>query len=241
MNFEEFKKEFLNNIKDIKVTEEQIKMFYDYMIQILEWNQKINLTSITNEKEFIIKHFIDSLTVNKYLEGKQSIIDIGTGAGFPGMPLKIVNKENKIVLVDSINKKLNVIRNINERIKLDNLEIIHSRAEDLGINSQYREKFDVATTRAVSNLSTILEYMLPFVKVGGLAICMKGPNYEDELKLATKAISVLGGKLEKNETPEMAMLRERELQRNLVIIKKIKNTPNKYPRGKAKPLKEPII
>ena len=100
MNFEEFKKEFLNNIKDIKVTEEQIKMFYDYMIQILEWNQKINLTSITNEKEFIIKHFIDSLTVNKYLEGKQSIIDIGTGAGFPGMPLKIVNKEKKIVLVD---------------------------------------------------------------------------------------------------------------------------------------------
>jgi len=199
MNFEEFKKEFLNNIKDIKVTEEQIKMFYDYMIQIIEWNQKINLTSITNEKEFIIKHFIDSLTVNKYLEGKQSIIDIGTGAGFPGMPLKIVNKEKKIVLVDSINKKLNVIRNINERIKLDNLEIIHSRAEDLGINSQYREKFDVATTRAVSNLSTILEYMLPFVKVGGLAICMKGPNYEDELKLATKAISVLGGKLEKIE------------------------------------------
>ncbi len=237
MNFEEFKKEFLNNIKDIKVTEEQIKMFYDYMIQILEWNQKINLTSITNEKEFIIKHFIDSLTVNKYLEGKQSIIDIGTGAGFPGMPLKIVNKEKKIVLVDSINKKLNVIRNINERIKLDNLEIIHSRAEDLGINSQYREKFDVATTRAVSNLSTILEYMLPFVKVGGLAICMKGPNYEDELKLATKAISVLGGKLEKIENINI----DRELQRNLVIIKKIKNTPNKYPRGKAKPLKEPII
>ena len=237
MNFEEFKKEFLNNIKDIKVTEEQIKMFYDYMIQILEWNQKINLTSITNEKEFIIKHFIDSLTVNKYLEGKQSIIDIGTGAGFPGMPLKIVNKEKKIVLVDSINKKLNVIRNINERIKLDNLEIIHSRAEDLGINSQYREKFDVATTRAVSNLSTILEYMLPFVKVGGLALCMKGPNYEDELKLATKAISVLGGKLEKIENINI----DRELQRNLVIIKKIKNTPNKYPRGKAKPLKEPII
>jgi len=237
MNFEEFKKEFLNNIKDIKVTEEQIKMFYDYMIQIIEWNQKINLTSITNEKEFIIKHFIDSLTVNKYLEGKQSIIDIGTGAGFPGMPLKIVNKEKKIVLVDSINKKLNVIRNINERIKLDNLEIIHSRAEDLGINSQYREKFDVATTRAVSNLSTILEYMLPFVKVGGLAICMKGPNYEDELKLATKAISVLGGKLEKIENINI----DRELQRNLVIIKKIKNTPNKYPRGKAKPLKEPII
>ena len=237
MNFEEFKKEFLNNIKDIKVTEEQIKMFYDYMIQILEWNQKINLTSITNEKEFIIKHFIDSLTVNKSLEGKQSIIDIGTGAGFPGMPLKIVNKEKKIVLVDSINKKLNVIRNINERIKLDNLEIIHSRAEDLGINSQYREKFDVATTRAVSNLSTILEYMLPFVKVGGLAICMKGPNYEDELKLATKAISVLGGKLEKIENINI----DRELQRNLVIIKKIKNTPNKYPRGKAKPLKEPII
>lgn len=239
MSFEEFKKEFLDKaVKNgIEVNNAQIELFYKYMIGVIEWNEKINVTSITDEKMFIVKHFIDSLTVNKYLDGKENIIDIGTGAGFPGIPLKIVNEDKKFVLVDSINKKLNVIRNINEDIKLKNLQIIHSRAEDLANKTEYREKFDVATTRAVSNLSTILEYMLPFVKIGGLAICMKGPNYENELSEGRKAIEVLGGKLEQIENINI----ENELERNLIIIKKIKNTPNKYPRGQGKPLKEPIV
>lgn len=238
MSFEEFKKEFLEKaIKNkIEVKDRQLEIFYKYMMGVIEWNEKINVTSITDEKKFIVKHFIDSLTVNKYLDGKESIIDIGTGAGFPGIPLKIVNEDKKFVLVDSINKKLNVIRNINEDLKLKNLEIIHSRAEDLANRNDYREKFDIATTRAVSNFSTILEYMLPFVKIGGLAICMKGPNYEEELADGRKAIEILGGKLEKIENINI----ENELERNLVIIKKIKNTPSKYPRGQGKPLKEPI-
>ena len=236
MEKQEFKNIFLENI-DIELTEKQIDDFYKYMQGILEWNTKINLTAITEEKMFIVKHFVDSLTINKYIKDYKSLIDIGTGAGFPGIPLKIVNSNMKITVIDSINKKLNVIRDLSNKINFKNLEIIHTRAEDLAQDKKYRESYDIATTRAVSNLSTIVEYMLPFVKVGGLAICMKGPNYEDELKLATKAISVLGGKLEKIENINI----DRELQRNLVIIKKIKNTPNKYPRGKAKPLKEPII
>lgn len=239
MDLIEFKNLFLEECKknNIIVDENQIELFYIYMKEILKWNEKINLTAIKDEKEFIVKHFIDSLTVSKYLEGKKSVIDIGTGAGFPGMPLKISNSSINITLIDSINKKLNVIRAINEKLKLDKLEVIHTRAEDLANKEEYREKYDVATTRAVSNLTTILEYMLPFVKVGGIAVCMKGPGYIEELEQAKKAIEVLGGKVKKIEN----LMVSGELERNLVIIEKVKNTPKKYPRGQGKPLKEPII
>ena len=203
---------------------------------ILEWNTKINLTAITEEKMFIVKHFVDSLTINKYIKDFKNLIDIGTGAGFPGIPLKIVNKDMKITVIDSINKKLNVIRDLADKIKFDDLEIIHARAEELAQNKQYRETYDVATTRAVSNLSTIVEYMLPFVKVGGFAICMKGPNFKEELDDAKKAIEVLGGKIEKIDSLNVG----NDLERNIIIIKKVKNTPNKYPRGQSKPLREPI-
>lgn len=238
MEKEEFKKIFSEMLKknNIKFTEKELEKFYEYMIGILEWNTKINLTAITEEKMFIVKHFIDSLTVNKFLEGSKTVIDIGTGAGFPGIPLKILNGNIKFTLIDSVNKKLNVIRDINNKLKLTNLEIIHTRAEDLANNGKYREMYDIATTRAVSNLSTIVEYMLPFVRVNGIAICMKGPNYQEELNEATKAIECLGGKLEKIETVKV----DDELERNLIIIKKISKTPNKYPRGQGKPLKDPI-
>ena len=146
------------------------------------------------------------------------------------------NKFNKISYIDVLNKKLNVIRDLSDRIGLEKLQIIHTRAEDLANKKEYREVYDVATTRAVSNLSTILEYMLPFIKVGGIAICMKGPNYKEELKDAEKAIEVLGGKIEKIETFNV----EDEMERNIIIIKKVKNTPKKFPRGQGKPLKEPI-
>ena len=221
MNIEEFKKIFLEEISknEIQVKENQIKQFYNYMIGIIEWNTKINVTAITDEKMFIVKHFIDSLTINKYVESSNSLIDIGTGAGFPGIPLKIINPNTKITLVDSINKRLNIIRDLSSKINLEKLEIIHSRAEDLAQKKEYREMYDIATTRAVSNISTIVEYMLPFVKVNGLAICMKGPNFKEELDDAQKAIEILGGK---------------------IIIRKVKKTPNKYPRGQSKPLKEPI-
>lgn len=155
---------------------------------------------------------------------------------FHGVPIKIANPNLKITLIDSVNKKLNVIREVSKDIGLKDLEIIHSRAEELSHKKEYREQFDIVTTRAVSNLTTITEYMLPFLKIGGRAICMKGPNYEEELKEANKAIEILGGKIEKLEK----LLISNEIERNIIIISKIKSTPNKYPRGQGKPLKEPI-
>ncbi len=238
MNIEEFKDIFLEEAKkiDISIDENQIKNFYLYMNGIIEWNQKINVTAITDEKMFIVKHFIDSLTVNHLVANKESVIDIGTGAGFPGIPIKILNPNLKVTLIDSVNKKLNVIRDLAEKINLENLEIIHTRAEDLANNFKYREMYDIAITRAVSNFSTILEYMLPFVKIGGYAICMKGPNFQDELEEARGAIEVLGGKIDKIESLNV----NEELERNIIVVKKIKQTPKKYPRGQGKPLKEPI-
>ena len=238
MDFKEFKRIFIEECKKINVniSESELEKFYKYMNGILEWNDKINVTAITDEKMFIVKHFIDSLTINELIKDCKNIIDIGTGAGFPGIPLKIINKEKKFVLVDSVNKKLNIIRALKEELDFNNLEIIHSRAEDLAIKKEYREMFDVAVTRAVSNLSTILEYMLPFIKIGGIAICMKGPNYEKELEEGKKAIEVLGGEFKEVKKIDV----DNEMERNVIIIKKIKNTPQKFPRGQGKPLKEPI-
>ena len=236
MKKEEFYKEIRNTLKEIELTENQIEQFYNYMNGILKWNKSINVTSITDEKMFIVKHFADSLTINRFVEDKKTLIDIGTGAGFPGIPLKIVNKDLKVTLIDSVNKKLNIIRDITADFNLENLEIIHTRAEDLANDIEYREKYDIATTRAVSNLTTIVEYMLPFVKINGYAICMKGPNIRQELEDSKVAIEVLGGKLEKIESLNVG----NELERNIILIKKVKSTPKKFPRGKGKPLKEPI-
>lgn len=238
MNIKEFKEIFLKEIENSKIslTDKQIENFYNYMLGIIDWNTKINLTAITDEKMFILKHFIDSLTINKYVKDAKSVIDIGTGAGFPGIPLKIANESMSITLIDSVNKKLNVIRELSSKLNLTNLEIIHTRAEELAQNKKYREKYDIATTRAVSNISTIVEYMLPFVNLNGLAICMKGPNFKEELEEGQKAIEILGGKIEKIESLNVG----EELERNIIIIRKVKNTPLKYPRGQSKPLKEPI-
>ena len=238
MNFEEFKRIFIEESKylNLEISDEKLKLFFDYMKGIIEWNDKINVTAITDEKMFIVKHFVDSLAINKFAVSSNSIIDIGTGGGFPGIPLKIMNKDSKITLIDSVNKKLNVIRDITKDMDLGSLEIIHSRAEDLASKTEYREMYDMATTRAVSNFTTILEYMLPFVKVGGIAVCMKGPNFKEELEEAKVAIDVLGGKFEKIESLNVG----EELERNIIIIKKVKNTPKKFPRGQGKPLKEPI-
>lgn len=238
MEFVEFKNIFLEELEknNLKLDENKIKTFYDYMLGILDWNDKINVTAITDEREFIRKHFIDSLTVCSNIADGESVIDVGTGAGFPGVPIKIVKENSKVTLIDSVNKKLNVIRNISEEINLQNLEIIHTRAEDLANKEEYREKFDVVTTRAVSNFSTIVEYMLPFIKVGGKAICMKGPNFKEELEASKKAIDVLGGEISSIRTEIIS----EDFERNIIIIKKVKNTPKKFPRGQGKPLREPI-
>lgn len=238
MELKEFKEIFINESKDLnlEINDKQLELFYQYMNGIIDWNDKINVTAITDEKMFIVKHFVDSLAINKFVAQAKSIIDIGTGGGFPGIPLKIMNYDKKVTLIDSVNKKLNVIRDITKDMDLGELEILHSRAEDLASKQEYRETYDIATTRAVSNFSTILEYMLPFIKVGGYAICMKGPNYTEEFEEAKVAIEVLGGKFDSIERLNVG----NELERNIIIIKKVKNTPKKFPRGQGKPLKEPI-
>lgn len=229
-----FEKELMNN--NIEINKEKYEIFFNYMNDILEWNKKINVTAIVDPKMFIVKHFVDSLTVCKYVCDGESVIDIGTGAGFPGIPIKIVNEKSKITLIDSVNKKINVITEITNKLNIDNVEIIHTRAEDLAVKKEYREKYDIAITRAVSSLVTIVEYMLPFVKLGGKAICMKGPNIENEILESKKAIEILGGEIVKIDKLKV----DDEIDRNIIVIKKIKNTPQKYPRNQGKALKEPI-
>lgn len=240
MDKNQFKNTLYLNAKKIgiELEEEQLEKFYEYKTLILGWNEKINLTAITDDMDFIIKHFIDSLTIFKYVnKNDNKIIDIGTGAGFPGIPLKILNESNNIILFDSLNKRLKVLEDIIEKLDLKNVETLHGRAEETFKNKNYREKFDVATSRAVASLNVLAELMLPAVKVGGICICMKGNNAEEEIKNAYKAIKTLGGKIEK---VERIILPEQELERNIIIIKKVKNTPNIYPRKPGTPQKQPL-
>lgn len=238
MELEEFQNVFGQECEKNKIqyNEEKGEELYQYMNLILEWNEKINLTAIKDEKEFIVKHFIDSLTIGEWIKAGKRILDIGTGAGFPGVPLKIYYPDLKVTLIDSVKKKIMVLEDVIEKLKLDRIEALHIRAEELAKDSNYREKFDFVTTRAVSSLATISEYMLPFVKIDGKAICMKGPNIEQELKEAEKVIKLLGGEIEKIEKIEI----NGEFERNIIMIKKLKRTDDKYPRGQGKPAKEPI-
>ncbi len=234
---EEFEKILSVELKkiDIEIEKEKLKLFYKYMKVLLEWNEKINLTAITDEKEIILKHFIDSLTINKYIKKEDIVMDMGTGAGFPGIPLKIINADTRFVLVDSLNKRINFLAEVKEKLKLEKLDLLHSRAEDLGNNAEYREKMDVLVSRAVANLRTLTEYTVPFVKKGGIFISMKGPNAQEEIELAQNAIEILGGKIEKVENFKLA-----DMERNIIVIRKEKVTPKKYPRKAGIPAKQPI-
>lgn len=239
MEIEEFSKLISSYGKEISIefSNIQIERFYKYMNLLIEWNEKINLTAITEPKEIIIKHFIDSLTVLKDIKGKNTLVDVGTGAGFPGIPLKIMDEEIKITLLDSLNKRINFLNEVINQLDLKNIETIHSRVEEAGKNKKYRESFDIATARAVANLATLSEYMLPLVKVGGKSICMKGSEVSEELQNSKKAISILGGEIENIDNFQLP---KSDMMRNIVIIKKVKNTPNKYPRKPGTPSKEPI-
>ena len=221
----------------VDISIEKAKMFYSYMKIMLEWNEKINLTAITEEKEIVIKHFIDSISINKHIKKEDNIMDMGTGAGFPGIPLKILNKDTRFVLVDSLNKRIKFLEEVNNMLNLNNIELIHSRAEDLAKNLKYRENMDTIISRAVANLRVLVEYMIPFIKVGGLCICMKGPNIKDEIEDSRKAIEILGGKIEKVENIHLI---DNNIERNLILIRKIKETPIKYPRKAGIPLKQPL-
>lgn len=234
---EDFKKDFCLYFEE-EIDDNKIQKFYDYMNLLVEWNKKINLTAITEEKDIILKHFVDSLTVLKYIKEDKSIVDVGTGAGFPGIPLAIMNDSLKITLVDSLNKRINFLNEVCNKINLENIKAIHARAEEFGQDNNYRESYDVAISRAVANLTVLAEYLLPLVKVGGKIICMKGPDIEEELKQAKSAIDILGGKFEKCDN---FCLPKSDISRNIIIINKIKETPKKYPRKAGTPAKTPLF
>lgn len=239
MDINVFKEELKKSLDviNIKLNEKQIKQFYDYMNLLIEWNKKINLTAIIEPKEIILKHFVDSLTVSKYINEKSTLIDVGTGAGFPGIPLKILRNDIKITLVDSLNKRIKFLDEVIKKLNLDNIKTVHGRAEEIGRNKEYREKFDYATSRAVANISTLSEYLIPLIKNNGQCIYMKGTDLDEELEKGKKAISVLGGNIVNKEEFELPYS---DIKRTIIIIEKVKNTPTKYPRKAGTPSKEPI-
>ena len=216
---------------------EQTEQFFEYMNLLIEWNEKMNLTAITEPEEIILKHFIDSITILKDIEDNSKVVDVGTGAGFPGIPLSIMNPTLKITLVDSLNKRLIFLQEVVNKLKLKNVEIVHARAEEFGQNKKHRESFDVATSRAVANLSTLSEYLIPLVKVNGKVISMKAAEANQEINDAKKAIEILGGKIEKVEEFNLP---QSDIGRTVIIINKEKQTPSKYPRKPGTPSKEPI-
>lgn len=236
-------REFSNKIKDIakninlELNDEKVKKFYNYMELLLQWNEKVNLTAITEPNDIILKHFIDSLTIERYIDKNVNIIDIGTGAGFPGIPISIARTDINITLMDSLNKRIKFLDEVIKENKLNNAKTIHARAEELARDKDYREKFDIATSRAVASLNVLLEYMLPFVKVGGYCICMKGSNIEDEILNSKRALNALNGVIEKIEEFELP---NSDMSRNIIIVKKVGKTLSKYPRKAGTPTKDPL-
>jgi len=222
----------------ISVTDSEIDIFRNYYRMLTEWNEKINLTAIIDEREVVIKHFIDSVSVLPFFpENVSSLIDVGTGAGLPGIPIKIVKEGIHVTLLDSLEKRVKFLRMVINETALCNIEAIHGRAEDFGQDMAYREQYDIGIARAVSSLPVLCEYVMPFVRVGGYFIAMKGSNVKEEIAEGQKAVSVLGGVI---EDVKNFILPFDGIERNIILIKKLRHTPTKYPRKSGKPAKSPI-
>lgn len=224
---------------DIVLDQEQIDQFDEYYEILVEWNKVMNLTGITEYQEVVEKHFLDSLSIVKVMDMDQAerVIDIGTGAGFPGIPLKIAFPKLDIVLLDSLNKRIRFLDHVIEELGLEGIRTIHGRAEDYARDGKYRERFDLCVSRAVANLSSLSEYCLPYVKVGGRFVSYKSGDIEEEVNDASKAIALLGGK---KERIEKFQLPDTDIQRSFVVIGKTKNTQKRYPRKAGMPTKEPL-
>ena len=222
---------------NIKLTEKEFEQFELYKKELLDWNEKINLTTITDDSEVWLKHFVDSCTINRYISSNSSVIDVGTGAGFPGIPLRIVREDIKLTLLDSLNKRISFLKEISNKLEFKDIKCTHGRAEDIANIDTYREQFDVATARAVANLSTLSEYCLPFVKNNGIFICMKAGNVDAEINDANKSIKTLGGQIEKIDT---FLLPSSDIDRTIIIIRKVNKTPKQYPRKAGTPSKNPL-
>lgn len=223
----------------ITLSDEQIEQFLIYYEMLVEWNQLMNLTAITGYDDVMKKHFVDSISLIKAydISKKSKVIDVGTGAGFPGLALKIAYPSLQVTLLDSLNKRIQFLNAVIERLGLVGVDTVHGRAEDFAKPGKLREKYDLCVSRAVANLSTLTEYCLPFVKEGGMFISYKSEKIQEEMVLADKAISVLGGKVERQVE---FTLPDSDIYRNLFVIKKIKKTPGKYPRKAGLPSKEPL-
>ncbi len=223
----------------ITLNDRQINQFLEYYELLVEWNQKINLTAITEYQEVLKKHFVDSVSLVKAYDLKKPVdmIDVGTGAGFPGLALKIAFPDLQVVLLDSLNKRISFLEIVIERLKLSGVKTIHGRAEDFARSDGFRESFDLCVSRAVANLSTLSEYCLPFVKVGGMFISYKSEKVMEEAPSAQNAIILLGGRVANRIEFQLP---DSDIYRSLFVIEKIKRTPLKYPRRAGLPGKEPL-
>ena len=223
----------------VSCTSQMAQQLELYMEGILSWNEKVNLTSITDRNEFLVKHFLDSVLCCGFPEFQtaKQIIDVGTGGGFPGVPLAVVSPEKQFILMDSLKKRLNIIDELTSSIGIRNVSTVHARAEELARNKEHREQYDLCVSRAVANLATLSEYCLPFIRQGGYLLAYKGPDAEEEIAQAKKAIFLLGGQLERIES---APLNRYGLDHRILFIKKVRNTPAKYPRKAGTPSKDPL-
>ena len=233
--------QFQRDIKNlgISLSEKQIGQFIRYYEMLVKWNERMNLTAITEYEDVMKKHFVDSLSIVKILDlgSVNKILDVGTGAGFPGVPLKIAFPDKEVVLLDSLNKRIRFLDHVIEELDLTDIHAIHGRAEDFARKENYREQFELCVSRAVANLSTLAEYCLPYVKIGGVFISYKSGNVDEEVSESEKAVEMLGGRIEeviKFQLPGT------DINRSFVKVKKVKGTSKKYPRKSGIPAKEPI-
>lgn len=235
--------EFIQELQklNISLTNEQIDQFEKYYLFLIQYNQKVNLTRITEKEEVYLKHFYDSILIYKlwpyFGKDKVNLCDVGSGAGFPSIPLKIIFPNLKVTIVDSLNKRIMFLNELCKQLNLKYVSLVHGRAEEVGHNTIYRNSFDVVTGRALAKLSVMNELCLPLVKVGGFLIAMKGQKAEEEIKGATNSLNVLGGQLEK---VDKFYLFNTDNQRNNILIRKVKETPKKYPRKAGTPNRHPL-
>ena len=234
-------KQLVKAFEELKINYDDIllKKYETYMEGILKWNEAVNLTSITEPSQFIQKHYIDSLlsVIYKEFQNAELIIDVGTGGGFPGIPLALAAPDKKFVLIDSLNKRIKIIKELCGELEIDNVTAIHGRAEELARNKNHRQKYDLCVSRAVANMATLSEYCLPFIRRGGWFLAYKGPNTDEEIKESAKALRMLGGKIRREEHAKLSNF---NLEHKIIFIEKTGDTPSKYPRKAGTPSKDPL-